>query len=154
MLAVERIARSQQHLVFAGLHVERQEIGRWATRRLRRDEAVEAARLNLALLQKPGAVIAEIEVDAECILNSVIEDAIELTQRGEARIDVNMQQAFAVAVGQAGRNNDQLASAVLAGLLDGGNGVGIGLVKHLDEVAGESGQPREGMIAPAPADMV
>ena len=136
------------------MHIERQEIGRRARRRLRRDEAVETARRNFALLQKPGAVVAEIEVDAECVLIAVVEDATELTQRGEARVDVNMQQAFAVAVGQAGRNDDQLVWAVLARLLDRGNGVGIGLVKHLDEVAGESGQPREGMIAPAPADMM
>jgi hypothetical protein len=150
----ERIACAKQHLIFAGLHIERQEIGRRASRRLRRDEAVEAAGRNFALLQKPGAVVAEIEVDTECILIAVVEDATEFTQRGEARIDVDMQQAFAVAIGQAGRNDDQLAWAVLARLLDGGNGVGIGLVKHLDEVAGESGQPREGMIAPAPADMM
>src|SRR5580704_13162404 len=110
----ERIARSLQHLIFAGLHIERQEIGRRAGRWLRRDEAVEALRRNFALLQQPGAVVAEVEVDAECILNSVVEDAIELSQRGEAGVDVDMQQAIAVAIGQAGRNDDQLAWAVLA----------------------------------------
>src|SRR5580704_9028195 len=109
----ERIARAPQHLIFAGLHIERQEIGRRARRRLRRDEAVETACRNFALLQKPGAVVAE--VDAECILIAMVEGATELTQRGEARIDVNMQQALAVVVGQAGRNNDQLAWAALAG---------------------------------------
>jgi len=64
-VTVERIARSQQHLIFAGLHVERQEIGRRARRWLGRDEAVETARRNFALLQKPGTVVAGVEVAAE-----------------------------------------------------------------------------------------
>jgi len=60
----------------------------------------------------------------------------------------------AVAISQAGWNDDQLVRMVLACLVHCGNGVNIGLVEQLDEVAGESRRPRERMIAPTPADMV
>jgi hypothetical protein len=43
---------------------------------------------------------------------------------------------------------------ILARLINGGDGVGVGLLEHLDEIAGERRQRWKGMIAPASADVM
>lgn len=85
------------------------------------------------------------------MLVAVLQCGAKFAQRSEARVTVDVQDGFAVGIGEAGRNDNQFAFVTFARFVNSGDGVGIASYSTSMKSSANAGNR---VIAPASTDMM